>query len=272
MRYYNPLDMTLPCRPFIKWAGGKRSVLPELLQRIPKYFCGYHEPFLGGGALFFSLHPKEAYLSDINYNLITTFQEARDHVGSLIKKLKVHEQKHNKEYYLKARVRLSKEKKPVTIASLFIYLNKTCFNGLYRVNKSGDFNVPMGDYKTPLIVDAENLKNVSEALKYASIEQHSFLQAKVIKDDFYYLDPPYHETYSSYDGSGFDEEDHKKLADYCKNIDEKNGYFMLSNSDTRLVRRLYKRYNIEIIKASRSVSCKTKGRGKVNELIIRNYK
>jgi len=266
-----PEHRTLSAKPFLKWVGGKRSILPELLKRLPSNYDSYHEPFMGGGALYFALQPKEAYLSDINFHLVITFKAVKNDVDRLIRNLKLHANKHNKEYYLNARKRLFKEKDPTKIAGLFIYLNKTCFNGLYRVNKSGGFNVPMGDYKNPAIVDETNLINCSKVLQGAEIEQGSFNREKIYKGDFYYLDPPYHNTYSQYDGSGFGDKEHADLAQFCRDIDKKGGYFMLSNSDTELVRKLYKGYNIEVVSASRSVSCKANQRGKENELIIRNY-
>jgi DNA adenine methylase len=173
---------------------------------------------------------------------------------------------------LKARKRLPFEKDNTKLASLFIYLNKTCFNGLYRVNKSGEFNVPMGDYKAPPILDEENLRSASALLQGVKIHQQSFDRVKPKKGGFYYIDPPYHETYSQYDGSGFGDKKHEELAKFCKEIDKIGGYFMVSNSDTDLVRTLYKGYTIEEVSASRSVSCKAHQRGKQNELLIRNYK
>lgn len=265
-------NITLQARPFLKWVGGKRSIMPELIDRLPKEYGDYYEPFLGGGALFFAVQPKRAYLSDINFHLVLTFQAVRDDLDRLIRNLKIHTTKHNKEYYLKARTRLFKEKDPTKIASLFIYLNKTCFNGLYRVNKAGGFNVPMGDYKNPAILDEDNLRNCSKVLQGAKIHQEEFDQIKPKRGDFFYIDPPYHETYDGYNGSGFGDNEHKKLAHFCNIIDQKGGYFMVSNSDTNLVRTLYKAYNIEKVSASRSVSCKAHQRGKENELIIRNYK
>jgi DNA adenine methylase len=266
-----PLEQTLNAKPFLKWVGGKRSILPLLLERMPEEYTAYYEPFVGGGALFFETQPKTAYLSDINFYLIITYKVVRDDVDRLIKNLKIHNSRHNKEYYLKARKRLSTEKDPTKIAGLFIYINKTCFNGLYRVNKSGGFNVPMGSYKNPKIADEETLRACSAVLQGVKIAQHGFEQVKIQKGAFYYIDPPYHNTYSQYDGSGFGEKEHADLALFCKEIDKKGGYFMLSNSDTDLVRTLYKGYTIDEVQASRSVSCKAHQRGKEYELIIRNY-
>lgn len=267
-----PLHRTIQAKPFLKWVGGKRSILPTLLERMPKDYTSYNELFIGGGALFFAVQPKNALISDINFHLIITYVAVRDDVERLIENLKVHNKKHNKEYFLKARKRLPFEKDNTKLASLFIYLNKTCFNGLYRVNKSGEFNVPMGDYKAPPILDEENLRSASALLQGVKIHQQSFDRVKPKKGGFYYIDPPYHETYSQYDGSGFGDKKHEELAKFCKEIDKIGGYFMVSNSDTDLVRTLYKGYTIEEVSASRSVSCKAHQRGKQNELLIRNYK
>ena len=265
-------DLILSTHPFLKWVGGKRSILPELKKRLPSGYKKYYEPFLGGGALYFAVQPTEALLSDINFHLIITFKAVRDDVENLIGYLKAHAKNHNKEYYLKARKKLFTEKNPTKIAGLFIYLNKTCFNGLYRVNKAGQFNVPMGDYKDPAIVDEANLRNTSKVLEFAEIRQQGFDQLTPQKGAFYYLDPPYHETYDGYNGQGFGDDMHKKLAEFCKEVDKKGGFFMLSNSDTDFVKSLYKGYTMENVQASRMVSCKGYQRGKENELIIRNYK
>ncbi|MFA5154373.1 MAG: DNA adenine methylase [Clostridia bacterium] len=266
-----PLSLSIPSKPFVKWVGGKRSIMDELMARIPKEYYGYYEPFIGGGALFFSLQPENAHLSDVNLHLILAYRAVRDDVEGLIGHLKVHEAKHNKTYFLKARKRISTASDPVEIASLFIYLNKTCFNGLYRVNKSGEFNVPLGDYKDPSIVDEVTLRADVTALNGTEIHQRAFSQVKIEKGAFYYLDPPYHETYDGYNGSGFGVDKHIELAEFCKKIDKAGGKFMLSNSDTDLVQTLYKGYTIEQINASRSVSCKANQRGKEAELLIRNY-
>ena len=268
----NMPDKSFSARPFVKWVGGKRSILKELIERVPKSYDLYCEPFLGGGALFFSLQPEKSYLSDINFYLIITYNAVRDNVEGIITHLKTHKRKHNLEYYRKARLQLSKEQNPIKVAALFIYLNKTCYNGLYRVNKSGFFNVPMGKYKDPAILDEDNLQACSKLLQGVDIFQHNFTHIKPCKNYFYYLDPPYHEAYSNYDGSGFGNEEHEKLANFCHIIDKEGGYFMLSNSDTSFVKSLYKCYNIETVSASRFISCKANQRNKKNELIISNYR
>jgi DNA adenine methylase len=259
-------------KPFLKWVGGKRSILSALLPRIPNKFCSYFEPFVGGGALFWSMPQKEnAHLSDINFHLIITYAMVRDNVNAVISRLNHYKIRHCKEQYNMARIILSETSDPIEIAAVFIYLNKTCYNGLYRVNKFGNFNAPIGDYTAPNIVDSDNLMRASECLKNINIFQNEFFQINPRKDDFVYLDPPYHNTFSSYDSSGFGEEAHEKLAKFCRELDQNEVLFMLSNSDTSFVRRLYNGFHIEVVKAARSVACKANRRGKENELIIRNY-
>jgi len=265
-------EQSVPAKPFIKWVGGKRSILPQLLARMPKEYRDYVEPFVGGGALFFAVRPKRALLSDVNLHLVVAYAAVRDNVEEVIRLLKRHQDRHSKAYYLQARRRLAKEPDPAVIASLLIYLNKTGYNGLYRVNGAGEYNVPIGDYVSPNILDEETLRADSRLLTNASIEQGDFSQLRPRKNAFYYLDPPYHETYDGYSGAGFDDDKHRELAQFCNKIDERGAWFMLSNSDTSLVRALWGKYHIEEIQSTRSVSCKSYSRGKANELVIRNYR
>ncbi|MDR1475187.1 MAG: DNA adenine methylase [Holosporales bacterium] len=259
-------------RPFVKWAGGKRSIINELLARAPDDLNSYFEPFVGGGALFWSMPRNgKAYLSDVNFHLVITYRMIRNNVDGVISKLEQHKKHHNEKYYAAAREMLSKATDELEVASLFIYLNKTCYNGLYRVNKSGIFNVPMGRYNNPKIVDAENLQKCAKFLTNVDIFQHGFSQIEPKKGDFVYFDPPYHETFSAYDGSGFADKEHEKLATFCKDLDKNGVLFMLSNSDNQFIRRLYDGYNMENVDASRFISCKGQERKKANELIIRNY-
>lgn len=262
---------SLGARPFLKWVGGKRSVLPVLLARLPESYGVYRELFIGGGALFFAVQPGEAYLSDINFHLMLTYQAVRDDVNRLILNLNIHQKNHCKDYFQKARERIGRETDTTKIAALVIYLNKTCFNGLYRVNKAGRFNVPIGSYKDPTILDKEVLRADSEVLQGIELKQHPFWQTPVRREDFYYLDPPYHQVYANYDSSRFGDAEHKRLAEFCEELDEAKAYFMLSNSDTQLIRSLFSKFNIERAAATRSVSCKGQSRGKETELVIRNY-
>jgi DNA adenine methylase len=238
---------------------------------MPKQYGTYRECFIGGGALFFHLQPAKAYLSDINLHLMLAYQAVRDDVEKLITLLKNHERLHTEKYFGRARERLSAEPDPTKVAALLIYLNKTCFNGVYRVNKAGKFNVPIGSYKDPKLFDEDVLRNDSKALQGVTLTQHPYNQTPVVMEDFYYLDPPYHKVYDGYDASRFSEDEHKNLATFCREINQAKGYFMLSNSDTPFVRELYKGFVIEQISAARSVSCKGDGRGKEDELVIRNY-
>ena len=216
------------CYPFVKWAGGKSQILSELDSMIPPSFNRYFEPFLGGGAMFFHLVSYRnmrftAYLSDINKELITAYKVVKNNVRDLIELLKRHQGEYNRnasEYYYKLR----DEIKPVTDidrTARFIALNKTCFNGLYRVNRNGIFNVPMGRYKNPLICDASNLENISKALRYskAAIKVNDYKSSllKAEKDDFIYLDPPDHPTsptanFTGYSDYGFGDNDQLQLA------------------------------------------------------------
>lgn len=266
-----PEDNSTGARPFLKWVGGKRSILPMLLARMPEQYGTYREPFIGGGALFFAVQPTRACISDINFHLILAYQAVRDDLDGLIAQLNLHAKNHDKTHFYKARGRLSAESDKTKIAALMIYLNKTCFNGLYRVNKDGGFNVPMGSYSAPTLFEDEVLKADSAALQGVSVTCHPFSQTPVVREDFYYFDPPYHKTYDGYNGAGFGDDKHERLATLCKEINAAKGYFMLSNSDTPFIRELYKGFTIEQVSASRSVSCKGAQRGKENELIIRNY-
>ncbi len=266
--------------PIVKWVGGKRQLMFELLKNMPKSYNRYFEPFIGGGALFFELQPQNGYISDMNKELITLYTVVRDDVYELIDDLNKH--KVSKEYFLKIRNLDRTEKynslSDVKIASRFIYLNRTCFNGMYRVNSQGQFNVPFGNYKNPRIVDAENLINCSKLLKNTEIYCADFSEIlnKVQKGDFVYFDPPYvplNETssFTSYTKDGFDLDMQFKLRDVCDELDNKGVMFMLSNSDTKLVNELYSNYEIKKVFASRAINANPNGRGKITEVLVKNY-
>ena len=239
---------------------------------MPAKYGTYHEVFLGGGALFFALQPKNAILSDINTYLVNSFKAVRDDTAKLIQELGHHKRIHDKGHYNDARKRLHLETDPSRSAALFIYLNRTCFNGLYRVNSGGRFNVPMGAYQNPRIVDEQTLYECARSLRGVTIRQGHFADCKIRKGDFYYLDPPYHNSYAGYDRSGFSDDDHCQLAEFCRRIDANLGYFMLSNSDTPMIRKLYAGFNIEVVSSRRTISRDVSQRGKKQELIIRNYR
>ena len=266
--------------PIVKWVGGKRQLMFELIKNMPKSYNRYFEPFIGGGALFFELQPEQAYISDMNEELINLYSVVRDNVYELIKDLSKHEV--SKEYFLEIRnidrTEQYTELSDVERASRFIYLNRTCFNGMYRVNSQGQFNVPFGHYKNPRIIDENNLLNCSELLKKTEIKCADFSEilTKVKKGDLVYFDPPYvplNETssFTSYTKDGFDINMQFKLRDVCDELDNKGVKFMLSNSDTKLVNELYANYEIKKVFASRQINANADGRGKITEVLVRNY-
>lgn len=266
--------------PIVKWVGGKRQLMFELIKNMPKSYNRYFEPFIGGGALFFELQPENAYISDMNEELINLYSVVRDNVYELIEDLGKHEV--SKEYFLEIRNidRTEKYAKLSSIerASRFIYLNRTCFNGMYRVNSQGQFNVPFGHYKNPRIIDERNLLNCSKLLNKTEIKCADFSEilTKVQKDDFVYFDPPYvplNETssFTSYTKDGFDIDMQFKLRDVCDELDSMGVKFMLSNSDTKLVNELYANYEIKKVFASRQINANADGRGKITEVLVRNY-
>ena len=266
--------------PIVTWVGGKRQLMFELLENIPKSYNRYFEPFIGGGALFFELKPNNAYISDMNEELINLYQVVRDNVEELIKDLQKHDI--SKEYFMQIR-NIDRTKKyqnwsDVKKASRFIYLNRTCFNGMYRVNSKGEFNVPFGNYKNPRIIDENNLINCSNLLQKTEIKNADF--SKILnyiqKGDFVYFDPPYvplNETssFTSYTKDGFDIDMQFKLRDICDELDSMGVKFMLSNSDTKLVNELYANYEIKKVFASRQINANPNGRGKITEVLVKNY-
>lgn len=268
------------CRPFLKWAGGKTQLLPHLTHRVPNSFGRYLEPFIGGGALFFSLQPRLAMLADCNQELINCYQVVQGEVESLIEELKSY--RYEKEMYYSVREldrgadfgKLSRVKR----AARLIYLNKTCFNGLYRVNSKGQFNVPFGSYSDPTILDAENLRACSKALKGAVIQSGNFEQVLEIaeKGDFVYFDPPYaplSETadFTAYSKEGFDDAAQEMLLLVCLQLNQRGVKWMVSNSNTPIIRELYRGFTIEAVGASRAINSKASKRGTVVELLVRNY-
>lgn len=262
-------------RPFIKWVGGKRSLIKELIPRLPTSYNNYYEPFIGGGALFFSLEPKNATISDINLDLVITYAVIKNKPQELMKLLAKHKANHSQEYYYQIRKQFNKDS-DVEVAARFIYLNKTCFNGLYRVNSKGEFNVPMGAYKNPAILDEDNILACSKALQNVTIKYQDFSSIFPEAGDFVYIDPPYHPindtSFTKYTKLDFTEADQIKLYNKCKELHEKGVHFMLSNSDSQFIKNLYKAFTIEIVSAPRSINCKPNGRQGTNEVLIRNYK
>ena len=266
--------------PIVKWVGGKRQLMCELEINMPKTYNRYFEPFIGGGALFFYLQPDNAYISDMNEELINLYQVVRDNVEELVADLQKHDI--SKEYFMDIRnIDRTEEYEnwsDVQKASRFIYLNRTCFNGMYRVNSKGEFNVPFGHYKNPRILDENNLINCSSLLQRTEIKHADFSEIlkKVKKGDFVYFDPPYvplseTSSFTSYTKDGFDMDMQFKLRDVCDELDSMGVKFLLSNSDTKLVNELYENYNIKKVFASRQINANADGRGKITEVLVRNY-
>lgn len=264
--------MTKLARPFLKWAGGKTKLIPHLSNFIPKKYNTYIEPFLGGGALFFKLNHRKSILSDINPGLIDTYSIIKDSLSDLISELQTY--KNEKDFFLEIRASTPKEK--IKKAARFIYLNKTCFNGLYRENSKGQFNVPFGNYKNPTICDEKNLKEVQKHLAKTLLVCMDFEEAcNLAKEgDFVYLDPPYipqnKSSFTKYNKNGFNLEDHVRLAKKALELKEKKIKVIISNSDTASTRELYKDFNLHELSATQNISAKTKGRQPRKELIIWN--
>jgi DNA adenine methylase len=268
-------------RPFVKWVGGKKQLLPELVKRVPGTFRRYYEPFVGGGALFFSLQPRDSYLTDINPDLVNLYTVIRDKLDELIADLDQH--KYEKQYYYRIR-RIDRTAgyrlwTNVQRASRFIYLNKSCYNGLYRVNSKGEFNVPFGRYTNPTILDEPNLRACHEALQGASIKVADFrtIHRTIRSSDFVYFDPPYvpisaTANFTGYTKDGFDSQMQYALRDLCCALDGKGVRFMVSNSSAPLVLDLYSDFNIEFVSATRAINSDAGKRGKIPEVIITNYK
>ena len=275
-------------KPFVKWVGGKRQLLKQFRDRglyPPEGFNTktntYFEPFVGGGAVFFDLLPEKAALSDLNNELVITYNVIKNNVDDLIRDLKKH--KNTKEYFLKIREKDVTTLSDIEIASRFIFLNRTCFNGLYRVNSKGGFNVPFANNKNPLICDEENLKKVSLSLQKVSIVHSDYkaILKKAKSGDFIYFDPPYYPvsktaSFTSYTKDAFLEKEQIELRDTFYELHKRGCFVMLSNSDTPFIKKIYlelrdKKIKINLVEAGRAINSKGDGRGKVNEVLIINY-
>ena len=267
-------------RPFIKWAGGKAKLIEQYKPFLPQDFDCYYEPFLGGGALFFHLAPqlqaqgKKAYLSDLNPELVNVYQCVQGQVEALIAQLAEHQVNHDKAWYYKVRANL--ETDPVKRAARFIYLNKTCFNGLYRENSQGLFNVPMGRYKNPRICAPDLLRPASAALQIADIAQQPFtavLDYAKTPLDFVYFDPPYHplsstSRFTAYSRYSFAEKEQVDLRDAIAQLAARKVRVLASNSDCPFIRELYEGFQVETITAARSINSKASKRGKITEVLL----
>jgi len=282
------LDIKPQVGPFVKWAGGKSQLLGQFELFFPPHFNRYVEPFVGGGAVFFHLYNQGwisdgVILNDLNKELMTCYEVIRDQVDELIEELRRHEPyKTEKSYFYEIRGwdrRPSfKERSPVERAARTIFLNRTCYNGLYRVNSRGQFNVPFGSYKNPMICDEGNLRAVSQALQGVELRSEDFEHCVewAGPGDFFYLDPPYHPlsetaSFTSYTSDDFGEDDQRRLERALRQLDEKGCFAMLSNSYTPFIQKLYVNRRQEVVNATRAISCKGDGRGSILELVILNY-
>lgn len=267
-------------KPFLKWAGGKSRLIPKYQPYLPPRdeIAHYFEPFIGSAALFFHLQPARARLSDCNRKLIEVFEVVRDDVDALIEALQPH--KNEKGYYYRVRAQEPADLSKVERAARIIYMNRTCYNGLYRENQKGEFNVPFGRYKNPTICDEERLHAASTALRGVELCAGDFTEAVAGAGagDFVYFDPPYvplnaTSSFTSYSRFGFDESDHRRLADTFHALGERGCRVMLSNSSAPLVYELYEGHDYRLlpIKARRNINSKADKRGPVKELLILNY-
>lgn len=273
-------------KPFVKWAGGKRQIIDKLKKYLPEDFDTYYEPFVGGGALLFELSPQRAVINDSNKELINVYKVLcnEEKFKKMCHTLNHYETSHSEEFYYEIRNKDRNKKSfnrlaDYTRAARTIYLNKACFNGLYRVNSKNEFNVPFGKKKKVNTYEGSNLITVSNYLTMNEVKilccdfEDAVKNAK--KGDFIYFDPPYDSdtsTFNSYTETGFDKEQQRRLAKVYKELDKKGCYVMLSNHNTKLINELYKDYNIHIIEAKRNINSNGKKRGKVEEVIITNYK
>ena len=296
-------EHAISLKPFVKWVGGKSQLIGELEKMLPadgeKVLTKYCEPMVGGGALFFNILSKydfeQLYISDINTELINAYQVIKSNVDSLTERLQEMQmlflpmdENGRKFYYYSVRDKFNDTKlssaTAIDKAAYFIFLNKTCFNGLYRVNRKGQFNVPMGAYKNPMICDEENLRNINKVLQNVTIVCGDYSLAKqfIDKDTFVYLDPPYRpisetSTFTSYNPDIFDDSEQLRLARFIDEINVSGAKIVLSNSDPKNVNpddtffdELYKAYHIKRVSATRMINSKADSRGKINELIICN--
>ena len=271
--------------PVLKWVGGKRQLLNDIIPMIPKNCSTYVEPFIGGGAVLFELQPKKAIINDFNGELINVYTVIRDYPEELIKELQFHKENNTSEYFYTVR---EYDRKPdffskmtsVQKAARVIYLNKTCYNGLYRVNSAGQFNSPYGKYKNPNIVNETVIRAMSKYFNENNIviknEDFKETLKGLRRGAFVYLDPPYmpissSSSFTGYTENGFNEDKQRELKELCDKLDKKGIKFLQSNSDCEFIRELYSSYRIKTIKAKRAINSKGNSRGEINEILIYNY-
>ena len=268
-------EQAIPCRPFLKWVGGKRQLLAEIAQHSPVTFGRYFEPFVGGGALFFHLRPRDAVLADVNERLIRTYRGVRDEVESVIELLRGYP--YEADFYYRTRAIPIDRASDAELAAWFIYLNRAGFNGLYRVNRDNQFNVSFGRYSNPTICDPQNLRACSAALRGVELVVGDFGAAVqgARSGDFIYFDPPYvplsaTSSFTSYAADGFDDSDQRRLRAVATTLKKRGVHVLLSNSSAQFVRELYASpFKAVEVYASRAVNCRADRRGAVKELLIR---
>lgn len=268
--------------PIIKWVGGKSRLLPELTKRAPKSFRRYFEPFLGSGALFFALEPDDAWLGDMNRALVEMYAAVAERPEAVISRLEQHRKNNVNGYYYEVREwwNTARPNSPdqVGAAAAFIFLNKTCFNGLWRVNRDGHFNVPKGDYKDPKVFDPDDIRAAARALGGARLMacEYDATTSEAQAGDFIYFDPPYDpisetSNFTAYTKDGFGKAAQKRLAEHARDLSMRGIHVMLSNNDTPYVRELYKDFVIDGVQRAGTVSSKGSKRGKVDEVVITSY-
>ena len=283
---YSQVSAVIP-KPFVKWAGGKRQLIPILNENLPKTFGTYYEPFIGGGALLFHIlterDGQKCSISDLNSDLVLAYTTIRDRIDDLVSSLKSHERnyrKDSKSYYYA--VRESNPRSEIEKTSRLLFLNRTCFNGLYRVNSKGKFNVPLGRYTNPNIVNEDNLRSVSDILQASKVSIKCRDFEAVLRDakkgDLVYFDPPYQPVsdtanFTSYTNKDFTDKDLERLADLCNRLDAKGCKVLLSNSDSKQVSDMFseKPWKVNKIQANRSINSNSKKRTGHFELLIKNY-
>ncbi|HXK82062.1 MAG TPA: DNA adenine methylase [Bacteroidales bacterium] len=270
--------------PFLKWVGGKRQLIPAIVENLPKGIKNlkYYEPFIGGGAVLFHLQPKNAVINDLNEELINVYRVIKNDLEALINDLRIH--KNNADYFYEIRGldrtddfnKLSAVQK----ASRVIYLNKTCYNGLYRVNNAGEFNAPFGRYKNPNIVNEPTLKAVNKFLNSSNIiincDDYEKVLEKADNNSFVYIDPPYHpisesSNFTGYVQGGWNMYDQVRLRDNCDKLNERGVKLLISNSSASFIKDIYENYKIINVKATRYINSNASGRGEIDEVLIKNY-
>jgi len=264
--------------PFLRWAGGKRQITKALLERVPNGFAGqYLEPFLGAGSLFFALAPERSILSDANPRLIDVYRQIAQNPSAVRRELQRHIRLHSREHYYETRYSYNHGAHSAAQAGRFIYLNKACFNGIFRVNQRGDFNVPKGSKDKLSVPSQQEFSLISAQLGKAALQAEDFEVAlgRALKNDFVYLDPPYPALngtayFTHYTADRFDERSQVRLAECVHRINNSGIRFLMSNADTGTIRRLYRSFRLEEIPVTRFVSCKGT-RAAASELLIRNY-